>query len=253
MEENTWIKGQIKAQTLPTLVLDYGPEATQETWNLQQMDRRHLTRWSEWRRGTGERRRRGAGRWRPPTGSCLDAPGGGASPWRGTPAQEAWRILPQEQVGPQRPSFHHGDRTTSGSPAPRHGVSRSGGGLLDPCWGVGEAGGGGAGPLVEPRGEGAALLVLRELWSCGSSGATSPPPVGPLLTRCRGGGGANEVEEVGFPPPLGGHLLLTGDGGGFVGRGGVWMAEVGGGAGALARRHTAGGGRMEEQQEDGGS
>lgn len=42
-----------------------------------------------------------------------------------------------------------------------------GGGLLALCWeGVGEAGGGGgAGPLVEawPPGEGAVLLLLREL------------------------------------------------------------------------------------------
>lgn len=40
-----------------------------------------------------------------------------------------------------------------------------GGGLLTPCWeGVGE-GGGGAGPLVGvwPPGEGAVLLLLREL------------------------------------------------------------------------------------------
>lgn len=60
------------------------------------------------------------------------------------------------------------------------------------------------------------------------------------------------MEEAGVPPELGGHLLLTGDGGGFVGRGGVWfgdgdtgfslLVEGEGGEGALARRHTAGGG-----------
>lgn len=125
------------------------------------------------------------------------------------------------------------------------------------CWGAGEVGGAGAGPLVEPPGEGAGLLVPRELWHWGSSEAPSPLPVGPLLMRCRGGGGANEVEEAGFPPELGGHLLLTGEGRCFVGRGGVWLGDTGcsleeeaeGGGGALARRHTAGGGR----EEDGGS
>lgn len=53
------------------------------------------------------------------------------------------------------------------SPAPLPGVSlMGGGGLLLPCEGVGEAGGGGgAGPLVGvwPPGEGAVLLLLREL------------------------------------------------------------------------------------------
>lgn len=131
-----------------------------------------------------------------------------------------------------------------------------------PCWGMGEAGGGGAGPLVEPPGEGAALFVLRGLWRCGSPGATGPLPVGPLLTRCRGGGGANEVEGAGFPPGLGGHLLLTGDGGGFEGRGGVWFGdrdpcfslveEAVGGEGALGRWPTAGR-REEEGENDGGS
>lgn len=64
-----------------------------------------------------------------------------------------------------------------------------GGGLLVPCCeGVGEAGGGaGAGPLVGvwPPGEGADLLLPRELWRCGSSGADSIPPLpaGPLATR----------------------------------------------------------------------
>lgn len=77
------------------------------------------------------------------------------------------------------------------------------------------------------------------------------------------------MEEAGFPPELGGHLLLTGDGGGFMGRGGVWLGdgdtgfalleevEGGGGEGALARRHTAGGGggteRKEEGEDEGGS
>jgi len=63
-----------------------------------------------------------------------------------------------------------------------------GGGLVTPCWeGVGEAGGGGAGPLVGvwPPGEGACLLLPRELCRCGKSGAASSPaaPDGPLATR----------------------------------------------------------------------
>lgn len=56
------------------------------------------------------------------------------------------------------------------SPAPLPGASLTGGGgLLAPCWdGVGDAGGGGgggAGPRVGvwPPGEGAVLLLLREL------------------------------------------------------------------------------------------
>lgn len=64
------------------------------------------------------------------------------------------------------------------------------------------------------------------------------------------------MEEAGFPPELGGHLLLTGDGGGFVGRGGVWLGvrdNGEGGAGALARRLTAGGGGKEEGEDHGGS
>lgn len=101
---------------------------------------------------------------------------------------------------------------------------------------------------MEPPGEGAGLLVPRELWRCGSSGTASPSPVGPLLPRCWGGGGAKEGEDAAFPPGLGGHLLFTGEGGGFVGRGGVWFGDrdVGlvaeGGEGALARRQTGGGG-----------
>lgn len=61
-----------------------------------------------------------------------------------------------------------------------------GGGLLVPSWdGVGDEGGGGAGPLVGVwlPGEGAVLLLLRELWRCGSSGATSPLTAGPLVMR----------------------------------------------------------------------
>lgn len=96
---------------------------------------------------------------------------------------------------------------------------------------MGDAGGGGgAGPLlgVWPPGEGADLLLLRELCRCGSSGAASPPPVGPLLRRYGGGGGARvELEEGVFPPEVGGRLLLLGDGGGLEGRGGVLLG-VGG-------------------------
>lgn len=75
----------------------------------------------------------------------------------------------------------------TGGAAPLPGGSLTGGGGLFACWeGVGEAGGGGgAGPLVGvwPPGEGAVLLLLRELCRCGSSGAVSPLPAGPLATR----------------------------------------------------------------------
>lgn len=79
-----------------------------------------------------------------------------------------------------------------------------------------------------PPGEGAGLLLLSELWRCGSSGTSPLPPVGPLVIRYGGGGGAREEEEVtGFPPEVGGRLLLPGDGGGLEGSGGVLLG-VGG-------------------------
>lgn len=76
---------------------------------------------------------------------------------------------------------------TGGAVARPGGSLTGGGGLVTPCWeGVGEAGGGGAGPLVGvwPPGEGACLLLPRELCRCGKSGAASSPvaPDGPLAT-----------------------------------------------------------------------
>lgn len=115
---------------------------------------------------------------------------------------------------------------TGHSPGPLVEPSLSGGGgLLPACWeGVGEGGGGGAGPLVGagPPGEGAALLPPSELWRCGSSGAASPP-AGPLALRYSGGGGAREEagEAGGFPPEVGGRRQFPGEGGGLEGRGGV--------------------------------
>lgn len=127
-------------------------------------------------------------------------------------------------------------------------------------WGVGEGGGGGAGPRVgaEPPGvgEGAVLLLPSELWRWGSSGPASPP-AGPLEVRYSGGGGAKEEDGVGdaggFPPEVGGRRLLPGEGGGFEGRGGVLpgaggrglsllYVELVGGEGAAPRRLNAGGG-----------
>lgn len=46
--------------------------------------------------------------------------------------------------------------------------------------------------------------------------------------RYGGGGGAKE-EGVGFPPEVGGRLLLPGDGGGLDGRGGVLLGVGGSG------------------------
>lgn len=53
--------------------------------------------------------------------------------------------------------------------------------------------------------------------------------------RYGGGGGASEDDEVGagFPPAVGGRLLLPGDGGGLDGRGGVLLG-VGGRGFSLA-------------------
>lgn len=99
-----------------------------------------------------------------------------------------------------------------------------GGGLLPVCWwGVGDEGGGGAGPRVVagPPGEGAVFLLPSELWRCGSSGAASSP-AGQLTVQYSGGGGAKEDEEAGgFPPDMGARRQFPGEGGGLEGRGGV--------------------------------